>query len=165
MASKKGRKNQSWTTTPFGLLAKTLSHVIFQHLRNDRGLRGNELRYSTWLTFERLLPYHQKRWARPRTVASIVGRGATTALASKIAEHPYLNKKTQPYAALANLLYDRNEPWPEEELDRMLAEVAGTCPVGSKPRRAASDGDTVKLGEAGGDGDGSVGVVAIIAAE
>jgi hypothetical protein len=129
MGSKKGRQNQPWVSNPPGCFCKALIAMIDDE-KYKLGLRGTLLKQDVCAKFERLVPYHNKYWGHPRTPESIYGRAFTVNRSHHSErENVFENKYTKPYCALAGALLKRNEPWPKEELDRRLAEIAKQAPL------------------------------------
>lgn len=129
-------RNQSWISTPAGCFCKALIHMIYHEKYFKDGLRGRNLRDDTVKKFERLVPYHNQYWARPRTVASIFGRGFTTNNSHHaLRENAHDNPHTAPYCSHVGRLLEWNQPWPKEELDRRLAEVVAFLEVRTPKRK------------------------------
>jgi hypothetical protein len=123
MSSVKGRTNQSWNT-PQGLVMKVMVTELALTFRLQ-GYSKTLAIDAAYARFERQLPYHQSYWKTPRTKESVTGRAMTCGWAnSKPDERPWLNKKMQPYYALAKEFVERKTVIPKDELDDRATAIA-----------------------------------------
>lgn len=134
MSSKKGRWKEPWMPTKEGRFCKTMLDLCGHEYRR---LVGTKKGLATVAHYERLVPYHQTFWKRPRTFMSMWSRRINCNKKNS-KEKPSIHPKLQPYLPLAHELIERDEPWSKEELLQKLQEIEDRKTIPAPEKKKSS---------------------------